>query len=417
MLQSLHALDNEVRNANGIINYYYGQSEAIISDLMENQGGFDAVYLNRDYTPFSRKRDAEVRKTCQKHGATLYLYGDSLINEPDSPSTLKKDGHPYTVFTPFYKNALKIPVEYPKDHKYVHLTTTPEKFKNQYNRLTIEEIINKILPADQLNPHLVHLGGRPDALNILQNLEQFINYTVEHDVPSLHGTSRLAPHLKFGTCSIREAYHTIRSTLGQDHPILRQLYWREFFTQVAYHFPKVFGNSFQEKFNQIQWNENEKLFQAWCTGHTGFPIVDAGMRELNTTGFMHNRVRMITASFLTKDLHIDWRKGEQYFAQKLTDYDPAVNNGNWQWAASTGCDATPYFRIFNPWIQQQKFDPESAYIKNWIPELSEQTPKTIHHLYKSPLSESSYPKQIVTHENEAKFAIVMYRSQENGRIK
>ena len=188
------------------------------------------------------------------------------------------------------------------------------------------------------------------------------------------------------------------------------MYWRDFFTHIAFHFPHVFGTAFHEKFQKIIWPFNQKKFTAWCEGETGFPIVDAGMRELNATGYMHNRVRMIVGSFLTKDLHIDWRLGEKYFAEKLVDYDPAVNNGNWQWVASTGCDAQPYFRIFNPWLQQQKFDAECIYIKRWVPELDNLSPKSIHNLYKlNQNGPNQYPTPIVDHAIESQKAKTFYK--------
>jgi len=225
-------------------------------------------------------------------------------------------------------------------------------------------------------------------------------YAATKDIPAL-STSNLSAHLKFGTLSIRETYHAIKKILGPTHLLLRQLYWRDFFTHVAYYSPFVFGHAFHEKYDQLIWEHDDKKFQRWCTGTTGFPIVDAGMRQLTTTGFMHNRVRMIAASFLTKDLHIDWRWGEKFFAQQLIDYDPAVNNGNWQWCASTGCDAQPYFRIFNPWLQQKKFDTECIYIKRWIPELKKVAPATIHTWYANKLP-SNYPKPMVDHTQEAR---------------
>ena len=199
---------------------------------------------------------------------------------------------------------------------------------------------------------------------------------------------------------MREVYYAITEQLGSEHPLLRQLYWRDFFTHIAYHFPQVFGRPFLEKFANLHWDNNRDYFQAWSEGKTGFPIVDAGMRELNATGFMHNRLRMIVASFLVKDLHISWRWGERYFAQHLVDYDPCVNNGNWQWAASTGCDAQPYFRIFNPWLQQQKFDPDCRYIYRWIPELKAFSPKTIHQWDKKH-HHCNYPAPIIDHARES----------------
>jgi deoxyribodipyrimidine photo-lyase len=212
----------------------------------------------------------------------------------------------------------------------------------------------------------------------------------------------LSAHHKFGTVSIRETYQKIKNEFGIAHTLINELYWRDFFTHIGFHFPKVFVSAFNEKYEKIPWENNKTKFNHWCNGTTGFPIVDAGMRELGTTGFMHNRVRMVVASFLTKDLHIDWRWGEQFFANHLIDYDPAVNNGNWQWAASTGCDAQPYFRIFNPWSQQQKFDTNCIYIKKWIPELKNLTSREIHQLENKPSLVPNYPQPIINH-NEAAF--------------
>ena len=254
--------------------------------------------------------------------------------------------------------------------------------------------------------------GRKECLDILSNLTRFNNYEVERDYPSKERTTHLSPYLKFGTCSIREAYHRIKTVLGNEHPLIRQLYWRDFFVQIGYYFPRVFNSAFREKFNEIKWQNNMNIFELWCNGKTGFPIVDAGMRELNSTGYMHNRVRMIVSSFLVKDLHLDWRKGEEYFANKLIDLDIAVNNGNWQWTASTGCDAQPYFRIFNPWIQQRKYDPDCKYIKKWVPELKEVKREIIHNWFKQKETKSiNYPKPIVDHNKESQLSKQISRVQ------
>ncbi|MBW3021154.1 FAD-binding domain-containing protein, partial [Candidatus Woesearchaeota archaeon] len=209
-----------------------------------------------------------------------------------------------------------------------------------------------------------------------------------------------------GTISIREIYSSFKENFQE--VLINEVYWRDFFTHIIYHFPNVLDGAFKNKYDKIKWDNDKKLFQKWCEGKTGFPIVDAGMRELNTTGYMHNRVRMIVASFLVKDLHINWQWGEKYFAQNLIDYDPAVNNGNWQWAASTGCDAQPYFRIFNPWSQQEKFDRDCEYIKKWVPELKDLTSYEIHNLYKNH-NLKNYPKPIVEHKEESQKAKEMFK--------
>jgi deoxyribodipyrimidine photo-lyase len=232
--------------------------------------------------------------------------------------------------------------------------------------------------------------------------KRLTNYPETRNLPAVNGTSHLSAHHKFGTLSIRETHAAIVDAFGSHHTLINELYWRDFFTHIGYHFPRVYGSAFNTKYNAVKWDRNKSYYEAWCKGMTGFPIVDAGMRELNATGYMHNRVRMITASFLTKDLHLDWRHGERYFARQLVDYDPAVNNGNWQWSASTGCDAQPYFRIFNPWLQQKRFDPDCVYIKHWVPELSHLQPAVIHKLATSPsIRVVNYPKPIVDHSTES----------------
>lgn len=237
------------------------------------------------------------------------------------------------------------------------------------------------------------------------------NYAETRDFPALQSTSQLSAHLKFGTVSVREVFYAVVQALGEEHPLLRQLYLRHFFTHIAYYFPKVFGHAFIDKFDKVAWDNNLEIFQAWAAGKTGFPIVDAAMRDLNATGNMHNRLRMVVASFLVKDLHISWRWGERYFAQHLLDYDPCLNNGNWQWAASTGCDAQPYFRIFNPWLQQQKFDPDCVYIYQWLPELRGVPAKVLHNWHKTHYGDF-YPAPIIDHSQAAEITKARFKSME-----
>ena len=317
---------------------------------------------------------------------------DILLNEPEQ--AVKIDKTPYKVFTAFYNHARQFPVALPQ-------ALDKRNFLSADSGFTIDQLgLPKAEPAIK--------GGRNQALAILDRLSDCADYQNTRDFPALDATSKLSAHLKFGTCSVREVYYAILERLGSEHPLLRQLYWRDFFTHIAYHFPQVFGRAFLEKFANLHWDNNPDYFQAWCDGKTGFPIVDAGMRELNATGFMHNRVRMITASFLVKDLHIDWRWGERYFAQHLVDYDPCVNNGNWQWAASTGCDAQPYFRIFNPWLQQLKFDQDCRYIYRWLPELQAFPPKIIHQWDKKH-SVCSYPAPIIDHARESQLTKARFK--------
>jgi deoxyribodipyrimidine photo-lyase len=260
------------------------------------------------------------------------------------------------------------------------------------------------------NKNLRVHGGRPNAQAQLGGLS-LKGYKEKRDYPSIDATSILSAHLKFGTLSIREVFHHIQRLQGDTDMFISELLWRDFFYHIAYTYPYVFGSAFKKKFNKLPWKNDHALFKAWCSGQTGFPIVDAGMRELNATGYMHNRVRMITASFLIKNLHIDWKWGEKYFAQKLIDYDPCVNNGNWQWAASTGCDAQPYFRIFNPWSQQKRFDEETTYIKKWVPELAEIEPKVIHNWAdKHTDYPQIYTKPVVSHSETRLQSLEMYKN-------
>lgn len=393
LVESLDNLDSELRKKKGQLYLFEGIAHEVVEKLIKKED-IDTVYVNKDYTPFSKLRDKQIEDVCKKNNVKFHSLSDALLNEPER--TLKSDGKPYTIFTPYWNNVSKIPVRNPTKNSYsnyytgnIPIQTSLTKYSNNKNLLRIH-------------------GGRVDGLKVLKKISQLEKYSDERDYPALDKTSKLSAHLKFGTVSIREAYQVVASTLNENHHLLRQFYWRDFFYHIAHNFPKVFGNAFQDKYDKVNWDNDNKLFDAWKNGLTGVPIVDAGMRELNATGYMHNRVRMIVASFLTKDLHIDWRLGEKYFAQKLVDYDPCINNGNWQWAASTGCDAQPYFRIFNPWRQQQRFDTECKYIKKWISELKDVEPNIIHNLENNTLK--NYPKPIINHSIESKNAILRYKN-------
>jgi deoxyribodipyrimidine photo-lyase len=395
MLESLTSLQHELAQLDTQLALYNAAPEHIIQQLFTAQK-IEAVYINRDYTPFSRQRDDKIIQLCHSLGIDIYLIPDVLLHEPEQ--CLKTDGNPYKVFTAFYNNAKQIPVALPQTlcaGQFLSLDTSfsLSQINSSFNSTTIE-------------------GGRKSAMTTLNHLHHCQNYEAERDFPTLSSTSQLSVHLKFGTCSIREAYYSIIAQLGAEHPLLRQLYWRDFFTSLAYYFPFVFERSFLPQFAQLSWSNNSQHFHAWTTGKTGFPIVDAGMRELNATGLMHNRVRMIVASFLVKDLHINWRWGERYFAQHLLDYDPCINNGNWQWAASTGCDAQPYFRIFNPWLQQKKFDPDCTYIYRWLPEVKNISPKILHQWDKKYFN-CDYPAPLVNHSIESQISKSRFKEASN----
>ena len=329
-----------------------------------------SVHAGEDYEPYSIARDAEIGQLLNDHQIKFNTYKDHVIFEKHE--VMKSDGTPYTVFTP-YKNQWLERFNKTKIGDYDVIVSELNLLKPESNFPTLEEIgfeksDKKVEPFD-----LSDLG----------------NYERERNIPSWDKTSKLSPHLRFGTVSIRKVVNKI----SDNAVFLSELIWREFFMQILFHFPKVVDHNFKEKYNGIQWINNEEDFKKWCEGKTGYPMVDAGMRQLNATGYMHNRVRMITAGFLCKHLLIDWRWGEAYFAGKLFDYELASNNGNWQWSAGTGCDAAPYFRIFNPEEQLKKFDPELKYIKKWIPEFGT----------------SAYPEPMVDHKEARARALRVYK--------
>ena len=396
MLRALERLSNKLKDMG---------SELIVRNSLPHRGllalvaefSAQAIYMNRDYTPFSLRRDAEIIGSCKAAGIQVYQFNDALLNPPEV--CLKGDGTPYTVFTPFYRNASRFPIMSPQRSPHFHHLIPREAVARQ------DDVLSKIAMQYQLP----ELSQQPsDLAEIITNLPYQQHYELERNNLANDSTTHVAVFLKFGVISVREVYHRIKEEHGRDHPLIRQLYWRDFYSHIAYHFPHVFGNAFKAQYADIEWSQNQEWFDIWCEGKTGFPVVDAGMRELNRTGFMHNRARMITASFLVKDLHLDWRWGERYFASQLLDYDPAVNNGNWQWAASTGCDAQPYFRIFNPWLQQKKFDPNCEYIKRWIPELRDLAPAAIHNLVNAPTP--GYPEPMVDHRSQSSRAKQLFQT-------
>ena len=333
------------------------------------------VFTNNDYEPYAIDRDNQVKEFLQLKSISFHTYKDHVIFEKQEIT--KDDGTPYTVFTPFSKKWL---TKLSDDH--LKTWTTEKHFTNfsQIKKLaipTLESIGFKNAKA-QFPPTTV-------SDDLIKNYETTRNF------PAINGTSHLSIHLRFGTVSIRKIAKKAKS-LGQT--FLIELIWREFYQVILWHFPYIINGSFKPLYDNMKWRNNEAEFDSWCMGKTGYPMVDAGMRELNETGFMHNRLRMVTASFLTKHLLIDWRWGEAYFAKKLLDYELASNNGGWQWAAGTGCDAAPYFRIFNPTEQAKKFDPDLIYIRKWIPELEE----------------INYPSPIVDHQFARERCLNAYKS-------
>lgn len=397
MAQSLIDLNNKLNQYNAHLYSLYGEPKEILNTLITTLN-ISAVFVNRDYTPYSTRRDAELSDVCKEAAIPFIVEHDALLHEPEEG--LSRQEKPYHIFTPFFKKNSSLLVKEPTQNNFSNYYTKPIQ-----GSLSTAKLISLLIPQELTT--LVQ-GGRDESIRLLQNLHLFRDYAVTKDFPE-QATTLLSAPLKFGTLSIREVYQAVQFGLSPHHPLIRQLFWRDFFYHIAFFYPTVFGNPFHQEYASLPWSNDTNAFKRWCEGTTGFPIVDAGMRQLATTGFMHNRARLITASFLIKDLHIDWRWGEQYFAQQLTDYDPCVNNGNWQWVASTGCDNQPYFRIFNPWLQQKKFDPECHYIKEWIPELRTVEPHTIHHWFKQTKSMHDYPPPMLDHAKEAATAQSLYK--------
>tara|TARA_R110002073_G_scaffold139232_2_gene289287 strand:- start:64776 stop:66080 length:1305 start_codon:yes stop_codon:yes gene_type:complete len=330
------------------------------------------VFFNNDYEPYAIQRDTAIKKQLETNGIAVSGFKDDVIFEANE--VLKNDQSPYTVFTP-YKN------------KWLSTYHSKAIKSTEYKK----ELLQNCLQFTPEFPTLAEVGFEKSTQVVEPyQLDAIENYEAFRDFPAKDQTSYLSPHLRFGTVSIRKLVLLAQS---KNAVLLSELIWREFFKQILVHFPKVVTENFKASYNGIQWRTSAKDFKHWCDGTTGYPLVDAGMRQLNATGYMHNRVRMVTAGFLCKHLLLDWRLGEAYFAKHLLDYELSSNNGNWQWAAGTGCDAAPYFRVFNPEAQQKKFDKDFEYIKKWIPEF-----------------ETNYGQPIVEHKLARERAIATYKA-------
>ncbi len=354
--QSISQIKKELEKLGSSLIIKYGKPLDIWQKLSQEYD-IKAVYTNHDYEPYALQRDEAVKTILQQKETPLHTYKDQVIFEKSEVT--KDDGLPYTVFTPYSKKwRKKLATRMSDDGLSYYFKPYPnEKYFSNFQSTT---------PLPDLS--LAEMGFSKSELKfppteVSQGLIK--KYGETRNFPAINGTSRLGIHFRFGTISIREK---ARKSENLSETYLNELIWRDFYAMILSHFPHVVTSPFRAKYDAVQWRNNEADFEKWCAGKTGYPIVDAGMRELNETGFMHNRVRMVTASFLTKHLLLDWRRGEAYFAKKLLDFDLASNNGGWQWAAGCGTDAAPYFRIFNPTSQQQKFDKEFKYIKKWVPE-------------------------------------------------
>ncbi len=365
-------IQNQLVQKGSALEVYYGFPEQVFEHLTLKYN-IVKVFTNDDYEPYAIERDNTINNVLHKRNISFNAFKDHVIFEKDE--VLKDNQTPYTVFTPYSKT-------WKSKLNDFYLKSYPFELKSNFFKQPATEIpslqsmgfveTDKIFPGKIFSEQLIS------------------NYYLQRNFPSANGTSRLGVHLRFGTISIRQL---ARKAVSLNDTFLNELIWRDFYQAILWHFPQVGKHkAFKPDYDNIQWRNNEEEFALWCKGETGYPIVDAGMRELNETGFMHNRVRMIVASFLCKHLLIDWRWGEAYFAQKLLDFDLASNNGGWQWASGSGCDSAPYFRIFNPYLQTKKFDKDLLYIKKWVPEFQEFT----------------YPAPIVEHEFARKRCLEVY---------
>jgi deoxyribodipyrimidine photo-lyase len=371
--QNLSAIDREFRKFNSSLQVYFSSPEVVFGRL-STKYLIQTVFANTDYEPVSITRDQKVAKILLEKGVGFISYKDQVIFHQDE--VVKANGSPYTVYTPYSRKWKE------------ELVRQPIKY------FSSEKLLQNLKPlSSDYFPELQEIGYQLQSRSFPEkDFDQALveKYAETRDFPAENGTSRLGIHLRFGTISIRKL-----TRFAQTHSevFLNELIWRNFYMDILWHFPHAAENSFKPAYDFIPWLNNEAEFELWCTGQTGYPLVDAGMRELNETGYMHNRVRMVVASFLTKHLLIDWRWGEAYFASKLLDYELASNNGGWQWASGSGCDAAPYFRVFSPDLQTKKFDPQLKYIHKWVPEYGT----------------SAYPKPMVDHAFARNRAIETYR--------
>ena len=378
--QFVKKLKNQYQSFGSDLHVYAGNPIDLIPTLAQKYKA-KKVFTNRDYEPYALERDKTIFEKLKLSEIDFIGSKDHVIFEKNE--VIKDDGKPYTVFTPYSKKWKSIlSDEHLKSYETTKHTNQLLSFSEKSALISLEELGFQ-------KEAKVNFPEDKAAISVLSN------YSEQRDFPAVNGTSKLGVHLRFGTISIRELANQAKQT---NETYLKELIWRDFYQMIIYHFPHSAENSFRPAYDRIPWENNETLFKAWCEGKTGYPLVDAGMRELNTSGYMHNRVRMVVASFLTKHLLIDWCWGAAYFAEKLLDFELASNSGGWQWAAGSGCDAAPYFRIFNPTLQLEKFDKELRYVKHWVPEYGT----------------ASYVKPIVEHAIVTKRTIAVFKETLNS---
>jgi len=402
MIESLTSLERAINDKKGRLLVYYGEPDTIIKRLVSSLS-INAVFINQEITPYGRKRFDELSKVCKSMDVPLSECNDYYLTSPGS--VLTSSGSTYVKFTPYYN---KIVSDIKAKRVDINKPTSPRTYKFEKPHKNIGETLSLKTAMTRFGgrgspQRLVH-GGREEGLTKLRSIKQRVSDydATRNDLEDQ--TTQLSAYIKFGCISIRESYYAFKDKLDKkaSDSLIRQLFWRDFYAQVLFNNPEVLFKAMNDKYRKIKWSNSKKLLEAWETGTTGFPIVDAGMREMLQTGYMHNRARLIVGSFLPKTLLINWQDGEKHFAKTLTDYDPASNNGNWQWVAGSGADSQPYFRILNPFLQSKKYDPDATYIKRWVPELKDVPASDIHKWdavhenYKN----LKYPKPIVDYSTQ-----------------
>ena len=409
MIESLIDLDQQIKDVNKSCKLWvmYGDEIDCI-DKICSKINIDSIYVNEDYTPYSITRDNRIKKYCKKNNIILDSSTDILLL--DTQDIAANNGNRYHIFTQFYNKTKDMPIRKPNYDVGGNFMKLDKKFKNNNIKVMQEFLLGENFY--EINEKIAINGGRSEGLESLNKLKKFKSYAKTRNTMSLE-TTKLSAHNKFGTISVREAYYAMMSK-AKSIDMAKQLYWRDFYYYISTYFDTLYQYDHiykKSKKGSAQWENDKKLLKAWKSANTGYPIVDAAMTELNETGFMHNRGRMIVASFLTKDLLIDWKYGEQYFATKLVDIDRAQNIGNWNWSASFGMDSTTFLRIFNPWTQSGEYDCDAEYIKKWLPKLSDIPAKHLHQWDKfhSEHPNVDYPKPIVDHSIRRKMFIDLYK--------
>ena len=403
MIESLEDLHNEIKQGGGSLVTCYGNYETCVSELVEKLR-IDCVFFNKDYSPFALQRTADLQKRLH---CPCIIESDYYLYEPGTVTT--SSGSFFKKYTPFYDEVLTHEIKTPSYKSSLHLSSHISSIKLEH-AITLENAIRKFV--GNINAEILVHGGRKQAIDRLKRVVKDQKQYDENRDFFTYETTFLSAYLKFGCVSVREAFQWFKKVDGLRGGLIRELIWREFFAHILYNYPEVVGQSYYPKYRSIRWRKSDADFHKWCAGETGFPTVDAGMRQMNASGYMHNRLRMVVANFLTKTLLLDWRRGEKYFSEKLTDIDIASNNGNWQSIASTGVYATPYFRDMNPWIQSTKFDRNCVFIKKWIPELKDVQPRDIHKWYEKwqEYKTVDYPRPMVDYSEQKEKMLELYSS-------